>query len=181
MDVLRPQLQWNFRKYRPDTDPDERALQMVQQLAAGPPGDERAQLRAALLLLSALRGSAWTNDCPLERAVVPLLARWRDGQASEEAAAACLRLTGELTALYPERTDRAVEEAVCILEGVALHKEPAPAPVRQAARAAVLLLRDRVPPESNGRLLRCLEALPPADGRGDICGGNGETAVAAAD
>ena len=42
-----------------------------------------------------MKGPQWTNDAPLERTVVPLLARPRATAAGQRAAAAAVRITGQ--------------------------------------------------------------------------------------
>ncbi|XP_043206484.1 uncharacterized protein LOC122372884 [Amphibalanus amphitrite] len=147
-------------------DAEMLADRLVIEMTESDTEDASLQHCAALLLLSAIRGPKWTNDCPLEKAVVPLLARRSDAgnrtMNMETGAAAAVRLTGDLAAFYQTPTDRLMEEAVCILEGVTLHgATDAASPVTSAARYAIdLLLRRHLPEETDRRLRQCLSALP---------------------
>ncbi|XP_043240035.1 uncharacterized protein LOC122390793 [Amphibalanus amphitrite] len=147
-------------------DAEMLADRLVIEMTETDTEDVSLQHCAALLLLSAIRGPRWTNDCPLEKAVVPLLARRSDAGSRtmnmETGAAAAVRLTGDLAAFYQTPTDILMEEAVCILEGVTLHgATDAASPVTYAARYAIdLLLRRRLPEETDRRLRQCLSALP---------------------
>ena len=87
-------------------------------------GDNSAQYRSALLLLSALQGAQWTNDHPLERGVVRVLEHWDPDTASGTrgddrkalAAAAVVKLTGE-TLCVNVVCWRLIEYS-CLFEGI---------------------------------------------------------------